>query len=201
MTGTVAPNVDGSAGHEGHRQRRRRAVNADGIVHARCSTLKPGATLITTEAVAEDGGKATDTRSVEAGELRAPGSNIENAVTTAISKQAFAKIAAAAGTMIKGMDFKPMLTPMNPMIHSGDEGGEDCLFARVLHRRLQDVERDDHDGAGRRRPVVLGASSTASMFRATRATRSPASSGSNTLRVTGVERRSSRARCSSRPTA
>jgi hypothetical protein len=52
-------------------------------------------------------------------------------VTTAISKNAFAKIAGAAGTLVKGMDFKSMLAPMNPMMHAGDENGEDCLFARL----------------------------------------------------------------------
>jgi hypothetical protein len=129
VTGTVTPNVDGSPVKKVMVNDVPATVAADGSFKATI-TLPAGASLITTTAEAKDGGLATDTRSVEAGQLRAPGSNIENAVTTAISKEAFAKIASTAGTLIKGMDFKPMLMPMNPMIHSGDENGEDCLFAR-----------------------------------------------------------------------
>jgi len=107
-------------------------VGADGSFQATIN-VEPGATLIHTEAVDDGGGTATDTRSIEAGQLRAPGSNIENAVTMAVSKQAFAKVAGAAGTMIKSMDFKSMLTPMNPMYAAGlgTQGEEDCLFAKV----------------------------------------------------------------------
>jgi hypothetical protein len=129
VTGTVEPSIDGSPVKKVMVNGVAASVSADGSFNATLN-LTPGATLITTTAESSNGGKASDTRSVEAGQLRAPGSNIENAVTTAISKEAFAKIAGAAGTMIKAMDFKPMLTPLNPIAHTGDEGGEDCLFAR-----------------------------------------------------------------------
>ena len=129
VTGTVTPSVDGSPVKKVMVNGVAATVNADGSFSAQLN-LDAGATLITTIAEAKNGGKATDTRSVEAGQLRAPGSNIENAVTTAISKEAFAKIAGAGGTLLKSMDFKPMLTPLNPIAHTGDEGGEDCLFAR-----------------------------------------------------------------------
>ena len=33
--------------------------------------------------------------------------------------------------MIKNTDMQPLLAPMQPMIHSGDADGEDCLFARL----------------------------------------------------------------------
>jgi hypothetical protein len=131
VTGTVAPNIEGSPVDKVMVNGVAATVNADGSWTATID-VKPGATLIETEATDKAGGKASDTRSIEAGELRAPGSNIENAVTTAISKNAFAKIAGAAGTIVKGMDFKPMLATMNPVMHSGDEGGEDCLFARLF---------------------------------------------------------------------
>jgi hypothetical protein len=130
VTGTVAPNVDGTPVDKVMVNNVPATVNADGTWLANID-VKAGATLIVTEATDKAGGKATDTRSIEAGQLRAPGANIENAVTTAISKAAFAKIAGAAGTMLKGMDFKPMLASMNPVMHSGDESGEDCLFARL----------------------------------------------------------------------
>lgn len=131
VTGTVAPSVDGSPIKKLTVNGVAATVNSDGTFSAELN-LSPGATLITTEAIAENGGKANDTRSVEAGQLRAPGSAIQNAITTAISKQAFARIATAAGTMIKQTDMKPLLMPMNPMLRSGDENGEDCLFARLF---------------------------------------------------------------------
>ncbi|HEY5948004.1 MAG TPA: hypothetical protein VIV40_21055 [Kofleriaceae bacterium] len=131
VTGTVAPNVEGTPVSKVMVNGVAATVNADGSWTATID-VKPGASLIETEATDKAGGKATDTRSVEAGQLRAPGANIENAVTTAISKNAFAKIASAAGTIVKGMDFRPMLAPMNPVMHSGDESGEDCLFARLF---------------------------------------------------------------------
>ncbi len=130
VAGTVAPNLDGIPVDKVMVNGVPAIVGADGSWSATI-TVKPGATLIHTEATDKDGGKATDTRSIEAGDLRMPGANIENALTTAISTNAFAKIAGAAGTLIKQTDFKPMLAPMNPVMHSGDESGEDCLFARL----------------------------------------------------------------------
>ncbi|HEU4615530.1 MAG TPA: hypothetical protein VFS15_25725 [Kofleriaceae bacterium] len=130
VTGTVAPNADGTPVSKVMVNNVPATINADGSWMATID-VKPGATLIHTEAVDADGGKATDTRSIEAGELRMPGANVENALTTAISTNAFAKIAGAAGSLIQTMDFKPMFAPMNPVMHSGDESGEDCLFARL----------------------------------------------------------------------
>lgn len=131
VTGTVAPSIDGTPVDKVMVNNVAATINADGTWMATID-VKPGATLIHTEALDEKRGKAEDTRSIEAGTLRAPGSNIENALTTAISKNAFAKIAGAAGTLIEATDFKPMLAPMNPVMHSGDESGEDCLFARLF---------------------------------------------------------------------
>ncbi len=131
VTGTVAPSSTGALIKKVMVNNVAAAVSADGTFTAAID-VKPGATLIHTEAVDEAGGKATDTRSVEAGQLRAPSANIENAVTMAVSKPAFARIATAAGTMLKSLDMKPLLAPMNPMMHSGDEEGEDCLYARLF---------------------------------------------------------------------
>src|SRR5262249_15020273 len=55
-------------------------VGADGSFTTQIDTT-PGAMLIHTEALDANGGKATDTRSVESGQLRAPGANIESAIT------------------------------------------------------------------------------------------------------------------------
>jgi Glucodextranase, domain B len=131
VTGTVAPNIEGVPVSKVSVNNVVAVVQPDGSFSVEVQ-IQPGATLLHTEALDADGGKATDTRSVEAGELRAPGSNVENAITTALSKEAFAKIASAAGPLIKGMDLKPMIAPMQPMVHSGDENGPDCLYGQLF---------------------------------------------------------------------
>jgi len=130
VTGTVAPNAKGVAVTKVSVNGVDAVVGTDGSFSA-VVTIKPGASFLHTEAVDAAGGKATDTRSVEAGELRAPGAEVQNAITAALSTQAFAKIASAAGPLIKSTDMAAMLAPMQPMVHSGDENGEDCLFARL----------------------------------------------------------------------
>src|SRR5690554_6420584 len=81
VQGTVSANPDTGASIKSVKVNNVPAVlGADGSFQATI-IVEPGATLITTEAVDEKGGVATDTRSVEAGQLRAPGSNIENALT------------------------------------------------------------------------------------------------------------------------
>jgi len=130
VTGTVVPNAKGAAISKVMVNDVAAVVGADGTFSA-VVNVPAGATLIHTEATDTAGGKATDTRSVEAGELRAPGAEVENAITAALSKEAFAKIASIAGPMIKNTDMQPLLVPMQPMIHSGDSNGEDCLFGRL----------------------------------------------------------------------
>ena len=131
VTGTVAPNAQGTVVSKVTVNDVVAVVAADGSFSVDVD-IEPGATLIHTEALDQAGGKATDTRSVEAGDLRAPGANIANAVTAALSTQAFAKIATAAGPIIKGMNLQPMLAPMQPMVHSGDENGPDCLYGELF---------------------------------------------------------------------
>lgn len=130
VTGTATPNAKGVAVTKVMVNGVEAVVGADGTFSA-VVNVPAGATLIHTEASDSAGGKATDTRSVEAGELRAPGAEVENAITAALSKEAFAKIASIAGPMIKSTDMQPLLAPMQPMIHSGDADGEDCLFGRL----------------------------------------------------------------------
>ncbi|MBA3391002.1 MAG: hypothetical protein H0T89_00070 [Deltaproteobacteria bacterium] len=131
VTGTVTPNADGDAISKVLVNNVAANVNADGSFQATIQ-VQPGATLIHTVATAVNGVEAKDTRAIHAGDLRPNGTTIDRAVTAAISTEAFAKIAAAAGPMIEAMDVGPMLAPMNPMIHAGDESGEDCLFGRVF---------------------------------------------------------------------
>jgi len=130
VTGTVAPNDKGVAVSKVMVNDVAAVVGTDGSFSA-VITVKPGATLIHTEATDAAGGIATDTRSVEAGTLQAQGTMIPNAVTAALSTQAFAKIGDAAGPLIKAQDFQALLAPMQPMIHSGDANGPDCLYGRL----------------------------------------------------------------------
>jgi len=129
VSGTVGPNSEGVPVKKITVNNIEATMGIDGTWSAQID-VKPGATLINTIALDEHGGKAEDTRSVEAGALRAPNSNIDNALTTAISANAFAKIASAASTIIKGTDFKPMLASLNPVVDSG--GGPDCLYAQLF---------------------------------------------------------------------
>jgi hypothetical protein len=68
---------------------------------------------------------------VEAGQVRVVGVNIPSAVTAAMSADSFAKISAAAGPILKGLDMAALLAPLQPMVHISDENGEDCAFARA----------------------------------------------------------------------
>jgi hypothetical protein len=130
VTGTVAPGVKGAPVTKVTVNDVAAVVGTDGTFSA-VITVQPGATLIHTEADDANGGTATDTRSVEAGTLEAPGMTIPSAITAALSTNAFDKISAVAGPLIKNTDMAAMLAPMQPMIHSGDENGPDCLYGRL----------------------------------------------------------------------
>ena len=131
VTGTVSPNAESNEPIEKVLVNNVQAtVNADGTFTATVS-IKPGATLIHTEARDAAGQKAEDTRAVHAGQLRPVGANIEDAITVAMSKTAFQRLSAAAGPMIESLDLGAMLAPMQPMARWSDET-EDCNFARYF---------------------------------------------------------------------
>jgi hypothetical protein len=132
VTGMVTPNVEGDAIDKVTVNGVQASVQADGSFTAQIQ-IQPGATMIHTIARDTDGGEARDTRAVHAGNLMPNGTVVERAVAAAISKEAFAKISGAAGTMIEGMDIQAMLAPMQPMMRYDDPvslSEEDCLFAR-----------------------------------------------------------------------
>lgn len=79
--------------------------------------VSAGAMLLETVATSEEGASATDARAVQVGQLRPVGSNIERAVTASLSADAFARLAAAAGPIIKTMN----LTALLPMVSLGDD--------------------------------------------------------------------------------
>ncbi|HEX4451833.1 MAG TPA: hypothetical protein VH143_13240 [Kofleriaceae bacterium] len=131
VTGTVTPNEQGTAIQSVMVNDVAATLNADGSFTANVQ-VEEGATLIHTVATDASSAQATDTRSVEAGANKAPGAMIGSAVTAAISKQAFAKIAGAAGPIVQSMNMAPLLAPMQPMVHSGDEDGPDCLYGQLF---------------------------------------------------------------------
>ena len=92
---------------------------ADGSFSATVD-LPPGAMLLETVAMAQGGGAATDARAVQVGELRPVGAGIERAVTAALSADAFARLSAAAGPLVKAMDLSALLAPLQPMANLGD---------------------------------------------------------------------------------
>ena len=83
--------------------------------------LPPGATLIETIAISQEGGKATDARAMQIGELRPIGTNLDRAVTAALSADTFTRLANAAGPIVKATDFNALLAPMQPMANLGDD--------------------------------------------------------------------------------
>jgi hypothetical protein len=139
VTGTVAPNIDGVPVQKVLVNNVQANLNADGTWQADIQ-IGEGATFIETVARDENGGEAFDTRAVHAGQIRTAGASIDNAVTAAMSTEAFTKISAAAGPMIKGLNIGEMIAPMQPMQHAGDADGEDCLFERVF---INDIKFSD----------------------------------------------------------
>jgi hypothetical protein len=136
VTGTVVPSSMGGAAVTSVMVNDVAAtLSADGSFTANVQ-VEEGATLIHTVATDASSAQATDTRSVEAGANKAPGAMIGSAVTAAISKQAFAKIATAAGPIIQSMNMAPLLAPMQPMVHAGDEDGPDCLYGQLFVTNL-----------------------------------------------------------------
>ena len=139
VAGTVTPNEGGIPVSKVTVNNVAANVAADGSFKATIQ-LQEGASFIETIALDEDGGKAVDTRAVHAGQIRAAGATIDNAMTASMSTQAFEKISAAAGPIVKGMKLSEMLAPMQPMQHAGDEAGPDCLYERVF---VNDVKFSD----------------------------------------------------------
>jgi hypothetical protein len=90
--------------------------------------LPQGETLIQTVARDEGGTTATDTRAVQAGQLQPVGSNVPRAVAAALSAGAFAKLSAAAGPILKGINIPALIAPLQPMLSVGDSSTGVQLF-------------------------------------------------------------------------
>ncbi|HUJ57801.1 MAG TPA: hypothetical protein VLX92_04900 [Kofleriaceae bacterium] len=126
VTGTVTPNAEGTAIRSVMVNDVAATLNVDGTFTANVQ-VEAGASLIHTVATDAKGDTASDTRSVEAGQLVGPGTMIDNAITAAISPQAFGKIGDAAGTLIAQANLTQMISGMQPMVNKGGS----CLGAKL----------------------------------------------------------------------
>jgi Glucodextranase, domain B len=118
VSGTVTPNANGDAVTQVLVNGVRATVGADGTFAAMID-VQAGATLIETVAHDAAGTTITDSRAVQAGQLRPVGTNIPGAIAIAMSSDAFTKISAAAGPILKGLDLSAMLAPLQPMVSAG----------------------------------------------------------------------------------
>jgi hypothetical protein len=131
VTGTAGPNSRGEAVARVLVNDVEAALSPDGSFRAVIDVAE-GATLIQTVARDVNGTAATDTRSVQAGQLRPVGANIDSAISAALSADAFARISAAAGPIIKGMNMAAMLAPLQPMLNLGGSSTYARLFVDNL---------------------------------------------------------------------
>lgn len=127
VTGTVAPSNSGEPIASVLVNDVAATIDASGAFSASVA-VGDGATLIRTVARDAGGNTASDTRAVQAGAMRTTGSNIPRAVTAALSADAFAKLSAAAGPLLKSIDMKALLAPMQPMLGDAEN---DCNFAQL----------------------------------------------------------------------
>jgi hypothetical protein len=94
-------------------------LHADGSFVATLDASQ-GAMLLETTASADDGGAATDTRAVQSGALHPVGTPIAQAITIAMSADAFTHLSATAGPLLKSIDVAALLAPYQPMVSAGD---------------------------------------------------------------------------------
>lgn len=118
VTGTAMPNAHGDAIAKVTVNDVAATLSGDGAFTA-VIDVPPGATLIRTVATDVNGLSVDDTRAIQAGVLHPVGSTINRAVAAAISADAFTKLSAAAGPILKGLDLGAMLKPLQPMISLG----------------------------------------------------------------------------------
>ena len=124
VSGTVEPNAKGDPIEKVLVNNVEATLLPDGSFHALID-LGIGASLIETVARDANGTTVSDTRAVQAGPLRPIGTNVDHAVTAAMSADAFAKISAAAGPILKGVNMAQLLAPLQPMV---DVGGSLASF-------------------------------------------------------------------------
>lgn len=117
--GTARPGADGAAIARVTVNGAAAKLAADGSFTATL-TVPSGTTLLETTATTAEGGTTTDARAVQFGAMRPLGTRIERAVTAALSAEAFTKLAATAGPLIKSLDLNALLASMQPIASFGD---------------------------------------------------------------------------------
>lgn len=118
VTGTAMPSAQGDALARVVVNDVEATLQRDGSFSAEID-VPEGATLIHTVATDAGGISVSDTRAVHAGRLHAVGTSIDRAVAAAISADGFARLSAAAGPIIKGLDIPALLRPLQPMVSVG----------------------------------------------------------------------------------
>lgn len=85
--------------------------------------VPPGGNLIQTVATDAEGGVATDTRAIAAGERRASGSSNPRAVAVQLAPNMFERIAKIATREIKEADLSTLVQQANPIVDASQAGG------------------------------------------------------------------------------
>lgn len=137
VTGTALPNAKGDPVDKVLVNNVAATLAQDGSFHVLID-VGEGATLIQTVAHDVNGSTVTDTRAVQAGQLRPVGSNLDRAIAAALSADAFTKISAAAGPIIKGLNMQALLAPLQPMVNVGGSSTYAKLFVDNL--KFSDVK-------------------------------------------------------------
>ncbi|HMG56538.1 MAG TPA: hypothetical protein VK601_23725 [Kofleriaceae bacterium] len=131
VIGTALPSAQGEAVDKVLVNNVQATLTPDGAFHALID-VGAGAQLIQTVARGVNGATVSDTRSIQTGQLHPVGANIGRAVAAALSADAFAKISAAAGPIIQGLDVPAMLAPLQPMVSAGGSLASLKLFVENL---------------------------------------------------------------------
>ena len=90
-------------------------------------TLPPGITILQTEAIAVDGPRSSDVRSVLAGTLADPVTSLESGITAHVGPRAFSRLADMIAGEARAINLTSALTALNPVVDTG--GG--CNSARI----------------------------------------------------------------------
>jgi hypothetical protein len=134
VTGTAMPSASGDPVAKVTVNGVAAALQPSGAFRAMIDAPK-GAMLLETVAVTDKGGSMTDTRAVQSGQLRKVGAGIDRAITAALSADAFTRLSAVAGPLLKTMDLATMLAPMQPMTVAGDDLANLSLSVTALSFR------------------------------------------------------------------
>lgn len=108
VTGRALPGSGGEAVTKVTVNNVNATLAADGTFSALVD-VAPGATLLQTVATNDGGSQANDARAVQVGQLLPVGGMMDRALTATLSADAFAKLSAVAGPLVKGKDFGSMM--------------------------------------------------------------------------------------------